>query len=57
LYRAVQFKRWRVVVVVESEEAMVRKLDETQVAEKFTSLQPTYEDTVAPDPDDWELDD
>jgi hypothetical protein len=41
--------------MVESEREMVRKLDEARLEEKFTSLQPTYEDTVAPDPDDWEL--
>ncbi len=41
--------------MVESEREMVRKLDESRLEEKFTSLQPTYEDTVAPDPDDWEL--
>jgi hypothetical protein len=45
-----------------SEKEMVRQLEyeelEKQKAEKFTSLQPTYEDTVAPDPEhDWELDD
>jgi hypothetical protein len=41
--------------MVESEREMIRRLDEPRLEEKFTSLQPTYEDTVAPDPDDWEL--
>ena len=41
--------------MVESEREMVRRLDDAELAEKFTSLQPTYEDTVAPAPDDWEL--
>jgi hypothetical protein len=45
-----------------SEKEMVRQLDyeelEKKKPERFTSLQPTYEDTVAPDPEhDWELDD
>ena len=47
--------------MVTSEREMVRKLDtepDPHKVERFTSLQPTYEDTVAPDPDnDWELDD
>jgi hypothetical protein len=43
--------------MVESEREMVRKLDGSELEEeKFTSLQPTYEDTIPPDPDDWELD-
>lgn len=42
--------------MVESEREMVRKLDKSEPAEKFTSLQPTYEDTIPPDPDDWDLD-
>ena len=38
------------------EREMVRTLVPVDEAdERFTSLQPTYEDTVAPDPDDWEL--
>ena len=41
--------------MVESEREMVRKLDDSELSEKFSSLQPTYEDTIAPDPDDWEL--
>jgi hypothetical protein len=45
-----------------SEKEMVRQLDyeelEKKKAERFTSLQPTYEDTIPPDPEhDWELDD
>lgn len=49
--------------MVTSEREMVRKLDhdakaEQAKTEKFTSLQPTYEDTVPPDAeDDWELGD
>jgi hypothetical protein len=50
--------------MVTSEREMVRQLDydprevETKKPERFTSLQPTYEDTVPPDPEhDWELDD
>ena len=42
--------------MVESEREMVRKLDDSELAERFTSLQPTYEDTIPPDPEDWELD-
>ena len=35
---------------------MVRTLvPEHPAEERFTSLQPTYEDTVAPNPEDWEL--
>ena len=44
--------------MVESEREMVRRLsDNAEQEERFTSLQPTYEDSVpvAPD-DDWELD-
>jgi hypothetical protein len=46
--------------MVTSEREMVRKLTpEEQAAqqpvERFTSLQPSYEDTIAPDPEDWEL--
>lgn len=50
--------------MVTSEREMVRQLDydpqqpEVKKPELFTSLQPTYEDTVPPDPEhDWELDD
>jgi len=44
--------------MVTTEREMVKKLDPTELEkERFTSLQPTYEDTVAPDPEeDWELD-
>ncbi len=42
--------------MVESESEMVRKLDDSELVERFTSLQPTYEDTIPPDLDDWELD-
>ena len=41
--------------MVEGESEMVRKLDETELWEKFTSLQPTYEDTIPPDPEDWDV--
>jgi hypothetical protein len=42
-------------MMVTSEREMVRSLaPEEETAERFTSLQPTYEDTVAPDPEDWE---
>ncbi len=46
-------------MVETSERAMVRKYEdvkEAEPAERFTSLQPTYEDTMAPDPDDDWLD-
>jgi len=50
--------------MVTSEREMVRQLDydprevEVKKPERATSLQPTYEDTVPPDPEhDWELDD
>jgi hypothetical protein len=47
--------------MVTSEKEMVRPLVETPVAEreeKFTSLQPTYEDSVPPGADeDWEYGD
>ena len=44
--------------MVTSEREMVRNLTETPVQEdRFTSLQPTYEDTIPPDPEeDWALD-
>ena len=43
--------------MVESEREMVRRLTEgEEKEERFTSLQPTYEDSVPPaDDDDWEL--
>ena len=39
-----------------SEQEMVRKIVETdEPADRFTSLQPTYEDSVPPDHDrDWD---
>jgi hypothetical protein len=43
--------------MVTSEREMVRKPLETPISqeEKFTSLQPTYEDTIQPDPEeDWD---
>lgn len=49
--------------MVTSEREMVRKLDEEAKAEqprpeKFTSLQPTYEDSIPPDlENDWEHED
>ncbi len=45
--------------MVESEREMIRKLqeDEVEKQERSTSLQPTYEDSIPPDPDDWQLDD
>ena len=45
-------------MVETSEREMVKKIEGTPVEEKFTSLQPTYEDTIAPDPEnDWEYED
>jgi hypothetical protein len=44
--------------MVSSEREMIRPLvpdEEPPEKERFTSLQPTYEDTVAPDPDDWDV--
>ncbi len=43
--------------MVPAEKEMVRPLaPEETLAERATSLQPTYEDSVPPDPeDDWEL--
>jgi hypothetical protein len=41
--------------MVESEREMVRKLDDSELRDKFTSLQPTYEDTIPPDPEDWDV--
>ncbi|ADW67504.1 hypothetical protein [Granulicella tundricola] len=44
--------------MVESEREMVRKTAEKPAEESFTSLQPTYEDSVPPDPEnDWEYED
>jgi hypothetical protein len=50
--------------MVTSEREMVRELDDdssdkpARQPERFTSLQPTYEDTVPPDPEDaWEYED
>ena len=41
------------------EREMVRKPDPADLTpDRFTSLQPTYEDTIPPDPEeDWVLDD
>ncbi len=42
-------------MVETSEREMVRTPEEPRVTETFTSLQPTYEDSVPPDYDgDWE---
>ena len=46
--------------MVTSEREMVRKLEEDEVErqERSASLQPTYEDSIPPDPEcDWALDD
>ena len=40
--------------MVQSEREMVRKNEEAPKEERFTSLQPTYEDSVPPETD-WEL--
>lgn len=41
--------------MVNSEREMVRPMDESPAKEeRFTSLQPTYEDSVPPE-DDWEF--
>ena len=42
-----------------SERDMIQPLSETTppAEEKFTSLQPTYEDSIAPDPEEWSEDD
>lgn len=41
--------------MVESEREMVRRPESPVMdEERFTSLQPTYEDSVPPDADDWE---
>jgi hypothetical protein len=39
--------------MVTSEREMVKKPVELESKERFTSLQPTYEDSVPPE-DDWE---
>ena len=46
-------------MVETSEREMVRKTDEEKARrERFTSLQPTYEDTVTPDAEkDWDYED
>ncbi len=42
--------------MVTTEKEMVRKLAEVPPADRTTSLQATYEDTVPPNPeDDWEF--
>ena len=45
--------------MVTTEREMVRKLvDDEKAEDVFTSLQPTYEDSVPPDADEsWEYDD
>ncbi len=40
--------------MVTSEREMVKKTVELPQEERFTSLQPTYEDTVPPDTEDWD---
>jgi hypothetical protein len=42
-------------VMVNSESEMVRRNEESPKEERFTSLQPTYEDSVPPTEDDWEF--
>jgi hypothetical protein len=45
-------------MVETTEREMVKKIDETPAKDRFTSLQPTYEDSIPPDPDnDWEYED
>lgn len=41
-------------VMVNSEREMVRQYEESPTEERFTSLQPTYEDSVPPETE-WEL--
>ncbi len=42
----------------EDRRTLVRDLTPERLAERSTSLQPTYEDSVPPDADaEWELDD
>lgn len=39
----------------ENEHEMVRRPEPaSETSERFTSLQPTYEDTIPPDPEDWD---
>ena len=41
-----------------TEREMVRKTEEAETKARFTSLQPTYEDTVTPEAEDeWEYED
>jgi hypothetical protein len=40
--------------MVNSEREMVRQYEESPKEERFTSLQPTYEDSVPPETE-WEL--
>jgi len=40
--------------MVNSEREMVRQYEESPTEERFTSLQPTYEDSVPPETE-WEL--
>ena len=41
-----------------SEREMVRRTGDVEVKERFTSLQPTYEDTVTPNTEDeWDYED
>ena len=41
--------------MVTSEREMVKKPVEAPIAERSTSLQPTYEDSIPVAADDWEL--
>ena len=43
--------------MVTSEQEMVKKSAEPAIADRSTSLQPTYEDSVPSTDDDWELED
>ena len=45
--------------MTESEREMIRRmLKDDDAGERFTSLQPSYEDSVAPSPEeDWEFED
>ena len=42
--------------MVNSEQEMLHEKNPEPPPERFTSLQPTYEDSVPPNGDDWELD-
>ena len=49
-------------MVESTEREMVKRIDEPAAEalpqDRFTSLQPTYEDTIPPDPEnDWEYED